>query len=73
MTLFEQLQGPFGGLVAGAFAMGATAGYGFAIRTAVAEARRRIEELTAEIEELRQELHGVRSEYLGFLRAARTP
>ncbi len=68
MTLIDQLQGPFGGLVAGAFAMGAAAGYGFAIRTAVADARRRIEGLTAEIEELRIELHAVRTEYLSFLR-----
>jgi hypothetical protein len=69
MTLIEQLQGPFGGLVAGAYAMGAACGYGFAIRTAVADARKRIEALTSEIEELRLELHAVRTEYLSFLRA----
>ena len=48
-TVFEQLQGPVGGIVAGGIGVGFGAGYAFAQRTVLAMALERIEAAETEI------------------------
>lgn len=46
--VYSLLTGPFGGVLAVAFGMGAAAGYGFSARTVLKMSRDRIEEIKAE-------------------------
>lgn len=57
IDIMDDLRGPLGGVVAIAAAAGAIAGYTFSEKTAVKQARNRIERLEAEIENVRRNSH----------------
>ena len=66
-SLIDQLHGPYGGIVALAFGMGCASGYSFAMKTALVEARRRIDELRDELDAARLAETVVRERYLKAL------
>lgn len=67
MDILSELQGPMGGLVAIGLFTGAMAGYTFAMKTVLAAANRRIEEMRTEMSDLRAELTSAREKYLEHL------
>ena len=70
-TVIAAFQGPYGGIVALSFGMGAGSGYGFAMRTTLAEARARIDELRDELTAARAEAAKTRETYIEILKSDR--
>lgn len=69
------LAGPYGGLLAGAFAVGATAGWGFCVKTIFKLAQKRLEEMRDELklerERCDQQLDEMRNENRDLVRRVR--